>query len=68
MRVIDVLLKPEIPFEKLLARSEETFVGETSVRVASPDDLITMKRHAGRPQDLTDVKELEAIRRQKGNR
>lgn len=68
MRVIDVLLKPEIPFEKLLARSEETFVGETSVRVASLDDLITMKRHAGRPQDLTDVKELEAIRRQKGNR
>lgn len=68
MRVVDVLLKPEVPFEELLARSEETFVGETSVRVASLDDLITLKRYAGRPQDLTDIKELEAIRRQKGDR
>lgn len=68
MRVVDVLLKPEVPFEELLTRSEEAFVGETSVRVVSLDDLITLKRHAGRPQDLTDIKELEAIRRQKGDR
>lgn len=68
MRVVDLLLKPEVPFEELLARSEEAFVGETSVRVASLDDLITLKRHAGRPQDLVDVEELEAIRRRKENR
>lgn len=67
MRVVDLLLKPEVPFEELLARSQETFVGGTPVRVASLDDLITLKRHAGRPQDLADVKELEAIRRQKEN-
>lgn len=68
MRVVDLLLKPEVPFEELLARSQEGFVGETRVRVASLDDLITLKRYAGRPQDLADIGELEAIRRRKGAR
>lgn len=27
MRVVDLLLKPEVPFEELLARSQEGFVG-----------------------------------------
>lgn len=68
MRVVDLLLKPEVSFEELLARSQEAVVGETCVRVASLDDLIKLKRHAGRPQDLVDVKELEAIRNRKGVR
>ncbi len=68
MRVIDLLLKPELPFEDLFARSQEVLVGETTVRVASLDDLITLKRYAGRPQDLADIKELEAIRRRKSDR
>ena len=68
MRVVDVLLKPEVPFEELLARSQNAVVGETSVRIVSLDDLITLKRSAGRPQDLADIKELESIRRQKGDR
>lgn len=68
MRVVDLLLKPEVSFEELLARSQEALVGDTPVRVASIDDLITLKRHAGRPQDLADIKELEAIRRRKGDR
>lgn len=66
MRVVDLLLQPEVPFEELLARSQEALVGNTPVRISSLDDLITLKRHAGRPQDLADVKELEAIRKQKG--
>lgn len=68
MRVVDVLLKPEVSFEELLARSQEGFVGETRVRVASLDDLITLKRCAGRPKDLADIEELEAIRKRKGDR
>lgn len=46
MRVVDLLIKPEVPFEELLARSQEALVGDTPVRVASLDDLITLKRHA----------------------
>lgn len=68
MRVVDVLLKPEVPFEELLARSQNVVVGETSIRIVSLEDLISLKRSAGRPQDLADIKELEAIRRQKGDR
>jgi predicted nucleotidyltransferase len=68
MRVVDLLLKPEVPFEELLLRSQEGFVGETRVRVASLDDLIALKRYAGRPQDLADIEKLEAIRRRKGAR
>ncbi len=38
-------------------------VGEVTVLVASIEDLMSMKRAAGRPKDLADVEELEAIRR-----
>lgn len=68
MRVIDLLLEPEVPFEGRLARSQEAFVGKAKVRIASLDDLIALKRHAGRPQDLVDVEQLDAIRRKIGDR
>lgn len=56
------------PFEDLFVRSQAALVWVTEVRVASLDDLITLNRHAGRPQDMSDVKELETIRRRKGDR
>lgn len=68
MRVLDLLLNPEVPFEELWARSQEAIVGATPVRVVALDDLITLKRHAGRPQDLEDLKHLEAIRRKNAER
>ena len=68
MRVVDLLLKPEVPFGELFARSQEVMLNQTKIRIASLDDLILLKRQAGRPQDLADVKQLEAIRREKGNR
>ena len=68
MRVVDLLLKPEVPFEELLARSQEVMLNRTKVRIASIDDLIALKRHAGRPQDLADIEQLETIRRQKRDR
>lgn len=59
---VDLFAHSPLPFEPLWAGSVHVLVGETEVRVASIDDLITMKRAAGRPQDLADISALEEIR------
>jgi hypothetical protein len=49
------------PYEDLRARSIEVEVRGTPIRLASLDDLIAMKRAAGRPQDLRDIAELTRL-------
>jgi hypothetical protein len=39
-------------------------LGVTTVAVVHLSDLIAMKRAAGRPQDIEDVRALELIQRQ----
>jgi len=48
------------------ARAVRIDLGATRVMVASIPDLIALKRQAGRPQDLEDVRTLEAIARELG--
>jgi hypothetical protein len=48
-------------FADLRARAHETPLGDLVVPVASRGDLLEMKRAAGRPQDLEDVRLLEAL-------
>ena len=43
MRVVDLLLKPEVPFGDLLVRSQEVMLGTTKIRIASIDDLIALE-------------------------
>jgi hypothetical protein len=50
-------------YERLRARALVTDLGGVEVRVASLEDLIAMKKAAGRPKDLVAVEELEAIQR-----
>jgi hypothetical protein len=62
MREIDLFLEPPLPFDELWGRSLEVTLDDSTVRVVSLDDLIALKRLAGRPQDLQDIEALEQIR------
>lgn len=54
------------PYKALRQSAERVSLGDFAVLVASPRDLIAMKRAAGRPQDIADVAELETILRLRG--
>lgn len=61
LREVDLFAASPIPFEQLWARSHIVYVEEVAVRIAGLEDLITMKRAAGRPQDLADVAALKEL-------
>ena len=46
------------PYEDLRARAVEVEVRSVRIPMASLDDLIAMKRAAGRPQDIRDIADL----------
>ena len=57
---------PGAPGYDVLRRNADRMdLGGFTVLVASPDDLIAMKSAAGRPIDLADLCELDAIKRQR---
>lgn len=61
---LDWLTEPEVvdSFAGLLDRSLERDVIGRKVKVASLEDLYAMKKAAGRPKDLEDIRYLEIIR------
>ena len=61
--VVDVLVKPEVPFERLLENAVEGELFELKVPIACVDDLLVMKRSANRPKDRLDIEALEKIKR-----
>ena len=62
---LDLLAAPPgaPPYAELKQRAEEVDVDGQAVAIASFDDLVAMKRAAGRPRDLEDIAALEALRR-----
>jgi hypothetical protein len=57
------LVPPANGFDGVRERAWRADLGTVEVLVASLDDLIAMKKTAGRPKDLVAVEELEAIQR-----
>ncbi len=60
---VDLFARDPIPFEQLWTRAKILDLSGVTVRVASLEDLIAMKRAVGRPQDIMDIEALEAIQR-----
>lgn len=61
--VVDVLVRPPLPFDQL---AHNAVVGELfgrAVKIAAIDDLLAMKRIANRPKDRLDIDALEKIQR-----
>ena len=60
---LDVLTLPAHlgSFADMHARAHEVPLGELSIPIAHREDLLKMKRAAGRPQDLADVRLLESL-------
>ncbi|CAN5564859.1 hypothetical protein BH10PLA1_BH10PLA1_01920 [soil metagenome] len=55
----DVFIKYPMDFENLLARSKWETMEDVPARVCSYQDLLMLKRLAGRVQDLEDIRLLE---------
>lgn len=62
---LDLLPEPDgsPTYRELRANAARLEIDGRVIRVAGIDDLVAMKRAAGRPQDLADVAELELLRR-----
>jgi hypothetical protein len=61
LREVDVLVAPSLDPDGIAARAVRRGSGAMTVRVASIEDLVRMKRLARRPQDLADVAHLERL-------
>lgn len=60
---VDLLVSESDRFDELKDRAVPVTLDTRTFFVASIDDLIAMKRRAGRPQDLLDIEQLQDIQR-----
>lgn len=63
--VLDILVRPVIPFADLRRDATQIAVGAISIPVASIEHLIAMKTDTGRSKDMIDIEELRKIQAQK---
>jgi len=64
---VDLFVREPFPFDAAFSRATIADLGDVKVPVASIEDLIALKRVAGRPKDLEDIRVLEAIERERRN-
>ena len=63
---VDLLVSESDQFDQLRMRAVRITLDERTFLVASIDDLIAMKRRAGRPQDVLDIAQLQDIQKRLG--
>lgn len=63
---VDLLVSESDQFDQLRQRAVKVTLDQRTFLVASIDDLIAMKRRAGRPQDVLDIAQLQDIQKRLG--
>jgi hypothetical protein len=61
--LIDIFFDEPIPFADAYRRRVAIPLGKRQISVACQDDLIKLKRQAGRAQDMQDIRALEDLKR-----
>lgn len=61
---VDLFIEEPFDFEVAFERAVHADLGSTTALVVGLDDLLQLKRGAGRPKDLEDVRALESIARE----
>ena len=59
---VDCLIDPVVPFATLAENAIAKAIGELRIPIASIEDLIALKRAAGRAIDLSDIEALGRLR------
>jgi hypothetical protein len=60
---VDLFVEAPLPFDQAYASAvRQEVVPQVSATFVSYDDLLTLKKQAGRPKDLEDIKRLQEIR------
>ncbi len=58
---VDLFVEEPFDFEEVFQRSTEAPLGSTRAHLIAVPDLIALKRQAGRPKDVEDIRALQAI-------
>src|SRR5690606_22531354 len=59
---IDLFVQEPFDFDTVFQRSDKIEMDQAYVHIASIDDLIEMKKKAGRPVDMQDIIMLELLK------
>ncbi|OFZ89225.1 MAG: hypothetical protein A2V78_17180 [Betaproteobacteria bacterium RBG_16_64_18] len=66
MPTVDIIVRPAVPFEAMHRNRIEKDIGGVSFRLASIEDLISLKTGTGRKQDASDIEALRVVARVTG--
>lgn len=61
--LVDIFIDEPADYGTIKAHSVKIRSGSTIIPIVSIDDLITLKRISGRPQDLADIAALEEVKK-----
>lgn len=62
---VDIFVAEPVPFDELFKNSKLISIEDVQIRIACIDDLISLKKLAGRPKDLDDIENLLIIKQNK---